>query len=76
MQVITFWRAIPDVCNNIGEGPALQVLHDDPQLILHQVAVVHLHDVRVVVVTHYDNLNINEKIWICDHGATKHLKLY
>ena len=53
---------LPDVCNDVGECPALQVLHNDPQLVLHQIAVVHLHDVRVVVVTHDDNLGCKELV--------------
>lgn len=44
------------VRDNVGECAALQVLHDDPELVLHQVAVVRLHDVGVVVVAHNHHL--------------------
>ena len=48
------------VCDNVCESPALEKLHDNPEFIVHQVAVVHLHNVWVVVVTHYHNLVANK----------------
>ena len=44
------------VGDDVGEGAALQVLHHHPELVLHQVAVVHLHDVGVVIVPHDHHL--------------------
>ena len=49
--------SLPNISYYIGKGSALQILHDHPELVLDQVAVVHLHDVGVVVVPHYYDLN-------------------
>ncbi len=46
--------------NNVSESPAFQELHDDPELVSDQEAVVHVHDVRVVVVAHDDDLKRDE----------------
>ena len=44
------------MCDDVRERASLQELHDDPELVLHQVAVLHLDDVGVVVVAHYHDL--------------------
>lgn len=49
-------RAVPSMGDDVGEGPALQELHHHPELVAHQVAVVHLHHVLVLVVTHDHHL--------------------
>lgn len=46
----------PCVCHNVCESSALQELHDDPELISHQVAVVHLHHVLMMIVPHDNHL--------------------
>ena len=43
--------------DDVREGPALQELHDDPELVLDQEAVVHLDNVRMVVVPHDHHLD-------------------
>ncbi len=47
---------VPGVSDDVGESAAFEELHDDPEFVLDQVAVVHLDDVCVVVVPHDDNL--------------------
>lgn len=42
--------------DNVRQCAALEELHDHPELVLHQEGVVHLDDVRVVVVAHDDHL--------------------
>lgn len=44
------------VRHNVGERTALQVLHDDPQLVVDQKAAVRFDNVRMVVVAHDDHL--------------------
>lgn len=51
---------IPGVCDDVCESSALQELHDDPELVLDQEAVVHLDNVWVVVVPHDDHLEVRE----------------
>ena len=57
---------VPGVRDDVCEGAALQELHNDPELILDQEAVVHLDNVRVVVVPHDDHLEMGER-WICKY---------
>ena len=52
---------VPGVRDDVCEGTALQELHDDPELVLDQEAVVHLDNVRVVVVPHDDHLEMGER---------------
>lgn len=47
--------------HNVGESSALEKLHDDPQLVSHQVAVVHVHHVLVMVVPHDHHLKHTER---------------
>ena len=46
--------------HNVSEGPTLQELHHDPQLVSHQVAVVHVHHVLMMVVPHNHHLKHRE----------------
>ena len=48
----------PGVCHNVRQRPSLQELHDDPELVSHQVAVVHLHHVVMVIVPHDHHLQL------------------
>lgn len=48
----------PGVCHNVGERSSFHELHDDPQLVSHQVAVIHLHHVLMVIVPHDHHLQI------------------
>ena len=52
------------VGDDVGERAALEELHDDPQFVAHEEAVVHVHDVRVVVVAHDYNLQSKLFCWI------------
>ena len=47
------------VRHDVGERAALEELHHHPQLVVHQEAVVHVDDVRVVVVAHDHHLSVN-----------------
>lgn len=47
---------VPGVGDNIREGASLQELHDHPELVAYQVAVVHLHHVFMPVVPHDHHL--------------------
>lgn len=49
-------RHVPGVRHDVGQRAALQELHHHPQLVAHQVAVVHLHHVLVLVVPHDHHL--------------------
>lgn len=51
----------PGVCHDVSEGSSLQKLHDDPELVSHQVAVVHLHHVLMVIVPHDHHLQLPRK---------------
>lgn len=51
----------PGVRHDVSESSSLQELHDDPQLVSHQVAVVHLHHVLVVIVSHDHHLQLQRK---------------
>lgn len=55
----------PGVCHDVSEGSSLQKLHDDPELVSHQVAVVHVNHVLVMVVPHDHHLKHKEgKKWL------------
>ncbi len=47
---------MPGVSNDVSESSSLKEFHDDPEFVLDEIAVVHLDDVGVVVVTHNHNL--------------------
>ena len=53
------------VSDDVGESASLEKLHDDPQFVTNEEAVVHVNDVGVVIVAHDHNLNkekvINER---------------
>lgn len=51
----------PGVRHDVSESSSLQELHDDPQLVSHQVAVVHLHHVLMVIVSHDHHLQLRRK---------------
>jgi len=46
----------PVMCNNISERSTFQEFHHYPEFIADQITAIHLHNVSVVIVTHYDNL--------------------
>lgn len=48
----------PGVCHDVSESSSLQELHNNPQLVSHQVTVVHLHHVFVVIVPHDHHLQL------------------
>lgn len=60
----------PCVSHDVGESATFEELHDDPELVSHQVAVVHLDHVLVMIVPHDYHLGIEsvkKKIrWSCD----------
>lgn len=47
---------LPGVSHDVSERPTLQELHDNPQLVSHQVAVVHVDHIFVMVVPHDHHL--------------------
>ena len=47
---------LPGVCDDVSESSSFKEFHDDPKFVFDEVAVVHLDDVGVMVVTHYHNL--------------------
>lgn len=47
---------VPCFRHNVGQCSSLQVLHDNPQLLLHQSWLKHLHHVTVLIVPHDDHL--------------------
>ncbi len=49
----------------VSEGAPFQELHDDPQLITDEEAVVHVDDVRVVIVAHDHHLQNKEGPHAC-----------
>ena len=53
---------LPTVCNNISESATLHEFHDNPELVVDQITVVHLHNIRVMVVSHYNHLHSQNKI--------------
>lgn len=57
----------PGVCDDVGQSAAFQKLHDDPQLVPYQVAVVHLYHVVMVIVPHDNHLQemraITQLLW-------------
>lgn len=55
--------ALPCFRHNVGQSTTLQVLHDDPQLLLHQGRLKHLHHVPVLIVPHDDNLRPRTWTW-------------
>ncbi|KAK2088406.1 hypothetical protein P7K49_034313 [Saguinus oedipus] len=48
--------AVPGVRDNVREGASFQELHDYPELVPHQVAIVHLHHVLMLIVPHDHHL--------------------
>lgn len=73
---------LPGVSHNVSECPALQELHDDPELVSHQVTIVHIHNVFMMVVSHdynlrhthtqrqrWSSLRYREKLMIWRNGA-------
>lgn len=44
--------------HDVSQSSALQELHDDPEFVSHQVAVVHLHHVLVMVIPHDHHLQL------------------
>ena len=48
--------SLPGVRDDVGESSSFKEFHDHPKFVFDEVAVVHLDDVGVVVVTHYHNL--------------------
>jgi len=42
--------------DNIGKSSAFKKLHDNPELIFDEKAVVHLDNIRVVIISHYNDL--------------------
>lgn len=65
----------PGVRHNVSESSSLQELHDDPELVSHQVAVVHLHHVLVVIVPHDYNLQSPQK-QMDKHSGYRYFTLY
>ena len=51
---------LPRVSDNVRQGPALQELHNDPELVSNQVAVVHVNHVLMVIVPHDHHLETNK----------------
>lgn len=47
--------------HNVSECPALEKLHDNPQLVSHQVAVVHVNYVLMMVVPHDHHLKHRDR---------------
>lgn len=56
-------ETLPCFRHNVGQCSTLQVLHDDPQLLLHQGRLKHLHHVPVLIVPHDDNLQPRTRMW-------------
>lgn len=52
----------PGVSDDVGQGTSLQELHDNPELISHQVAVVHLDHILVLIVPHDHHLEEQTQI--------------
>lgn len=48
---------LPGVSNDVCQGTTFQELHDHPELIAHQIAVVHIDHIVMVVVPHDHNLD-------------------
>lgn len=51
----------PGFRHDVGQRPTLEVLHDDPQLLLHQGGLEHLHHVPVLIVPHDHHLQQKQK---------------
>lgn len=47
---------LPGMSDNIGKSSAFKKLHDNPELIFDEKAVVHLDNIRVVIISHYNDL--------------------
>ena len=47
---------LPGSLYNISEGSPIKILHDHPQLFVHQIAIVELDNVLVRVVSHQHHL--------------------
>lgn len=54
---------VPCFRHNVGQCSSLQVLHDNPQLLLHQSWLKHLHHVPVLIVPHDDHLQCKTFMW-------------
>lgn len=52
---------LPGVGHDVSECPPLEKFHDNPQLVSHQVAVVHVDHVLVMVVPHDHNLKQRDR---------------
>lgn len=52
---------LPGMGHNVSECSPLQELHDHPEFISHQVAVVHFHHVLMVIVSHDHHLHIDTR---------------
>lgn len=49
---------LPCMCHNVSQSSPFQELHDHPELISHQVAVVHLHHILMMIVPHDYHLQV------------------
>lgn len=50
------------MCHNVSQSSPFQELHDHPELISHQVAVVHLHHILMMIVPHDYHLQVWQKL--------------
>lgn len=63
--------------DNVSQSPALQKLHDNPELVPNQVTVVHLHYILMVIVPHDHNLSGIKKTIIYNKAAkTQDMQLF
>lgn len=60
---------LPGVCYDVCESSSFQELHDDPEFVSHQETIIHVDDVGVVVVPHYDHLK--QKALVVKHISSK-----
>lgn len=42
--------------DNICESATFQIFHDDPEFVIHEITVVHLHDVVMMILAHDHDL--------------------
>lgn len=59
LEIMLKFYHSPAVCNYVSKSATLHEFHDDPQLIIDQITVVHLHNVRMMVVPHDHHLHIH-----------------
>lgn len=52
---------VPGISYNVCQCSSLHELHHHPQLIVDKVAVVHVHNVGMVIIPHDDHLVITQK---------------